>query len=299
MAMKVKEYLETVLRDQTLASNGEELTKLEEEKQKVEALLRGEFEDSLPEISYGGSRAKMTMIKAAYDLDLTCYFSHDEDGAGETLKEIYDSVKAALDSDYFTEPKTSAIRLRASADRADFHIDVVPGRFVEDKEGDVFIHQATAEKGRLKTNLKVHIEHIRDSDVTDAIRLIKLWRERNGLSVKTFVLELLVVDLLKNRKTGSVENQLKHVWTEFRDDADSLTVEDPANPSGNDLTGYLDTVRSALANAASVTLTHVEADNWKAIFGKVQEDSKEERVASLGRIAATVTTREKPWCRGQ
>jgi tRNA nucleotidyltransferase (CCA-adding enzyme) len=223
--MKVREYLEAVLRDQTLASNSEELTKLQDERQKVEALLRSEFEDSPPEIRYGGSMAKKTMIKAAYDLDLTCYFSHDESGAGETLKEIYDNVKAALESAYFTEPKTSAIRLRASVDRTDFHIDVVPGRFVEDREGDVFIYQSATEKDRLKTNLDVHIKHIRDSGVTDTVRLIKLWRERNRLLVKTFVLELLVVDLLRNKRTISLEDQLKHVWIEFRNNADSLTVE--------------------------------------------------------------------------
>lgn len=297
--MKVSEYLEAVLRDQTLVPDGNELKTLREERKKVEALLRREFKDSPPTIRYGGSMAKGTMIKAAYDLDLPCYFGHDDDGAGKTLKEIYDNVKAALDKEYFTEPKTSAIRLRASSDRADFHVDVVPGRFVDGKDGNVFIHQASAQKGWLKTNLDTHIEHIRDSGVVDAIRLVKFWRERNGLSVKTFVLELLTVKLLKDKKTASLETQLKHVWTEFRDNANNLTVEDPANPTGNDLSGYLDMVRSALAAAARVALAHVEADNWEAIFGEVDQESEEKRVESLGRIAATVTTREKPWCSGR
>lgn len=297
--MNVSEYLEAILRDQTLPPDGEELKRLREERKKVEGLLRREFKDSPPIIRYGGSMAKGTMIRTAYDLDLPCYFGHDDDGAGETLKEIYDNVKAALDKEYFSEPKTSAIRLRASGDRADFHIDVVPGRFVEGKDGDVFIYQSSAEKGRLKTDLDTHKEHIRDSGVVDAIRLIKYWRERNSLAVKTFVLELLVIDLLKKKKTASLENQLKSVWTEFRDNAENLAVEDPANPTGNDLSGYLDTVRSALAVAAQVALKHGEADDWEAIFGKVEGQSKEKKVASLGRIATTVITREKPWCSGR
>lgn len=135
--------------------------------------------------------------------------------------------------------------------------------------------------------------------MVEAIRLIKYWRERNWLSLKTFVLELLVVDLLKNKKNASLEKQLMHIWTKFRDNADDLAVEDPANPTGNDLSGYLDNVRFGLAATARVVLAHVEAGNWEAIFGKVEEESKEERVASLGRIAATVTTRERPWCSGQ
>lgn len=297
--MKVNEYLEAVLRDQTLPANGEELKTLREHRKKVEALLQREFEGSRPTIRYGGSMAKGTMIKAAYDLDLPCYFAHEDNGAGNTLKAIYGNVKSVLDKDYSTEPKTSAIRLRAASDRSDFHIDVVPGRFVEGKDGDVFVYQAGTEKERLKTNLDTHIEHIRDSGVVEAIRLIKYWRERNWLSLKTFVLELLVVDLLKRRKNASLEKQLTHIWTEFRDNADDLAVEDPANPTGNDLSGYLDNVRFGLAATARVALAHVEAGDWEAIFGKVEEENREERVASLGRIAATVTTREKPWCSGQ
>src|SRR5262249_49414942 len=100
--MKVKDYLEAVLRSQTLAPDGDELKLVRDERKKVEALLRREFIDCLPTIRYGGSMAKGTMIKAAYDLDLPCYFGHDDDGAGKTLKEIYDNVKAALDKEYST-----------------------------------------------------------------------------------------------------------------------------------------------------------------------------------------------------
>ena len=175
--MKVKEYLEAVLRDQTLAPDGAELKTLREERRKVEALLRGEFKNSPPTIRYGGSMAKGTMIKAAYDLDLPCYFGHDDEGAGKTLKEIYDNVKAALDKEYFTNPKTSAIRLRASSDRTDFHIDVVPGRFVDGNDGDVFIHQASAEKGRLKTT-STRTSNTSATAACSARSLSQYWRER-------------------------------------------------------------------------------------------------------------------------
>jgi hypothetical protein len=242
--------------------------------------------------------AKGTMIRAAYDLDLPCYFGRDDTRAGATLKEIYENVKLALDEEYFTEPKTSAIRLHGSSDKLDFHIDVVPGRFVEGNDGDVYIFQAGVEKERLKTNLDTHIKHIRDSGVVDAVRLIKFWRERNGLKVKTFVLELLVVDLLKSKRGTGLETQLTHVWTEFRDNADKLAVEDPANPSGNDLSGYLNSVRSKLTTTAQVTLKQINRDDWEAVFGRMESESKEAQVASLSRIAATVTTREKPWCNG-
>jgi hypothetical protein len=92
---------------------------------------------------------------------------------------------------------------------------------------------------------------------------------------------------------------LIHVWTEFRDNSDNLSVEDPANPSGNDLSNYLEAIRPALASAARSTLVKVENEDWEGIFGKVEEESEKEQVASLGRIAATVPTRERPWCSGR
>lgn len=297
--MKVSEYLEAVLRQQTLPADGQELKDLRAERKKVEALLRREFEECPPSIRYAGSMAKGTMIRVNYDLDLPAYFGRDDTAAGNSLKEIYDNVKAALEKEYNVTPKTSALRLRTKDGKADFHIDVVPGRFVDGEDGDVFIHQALAEKQRLRTNLDTHIEHIRDSGVVDAVRLMKLWRELNTLGAKTFVLELLIVDLLKNKKTSSLEKQLIHVWTEFRDNSDNLSVEDPANPTGNDLSSYLDSIRSALASAARSTLVKVENEDWEGIFGKVEEESEQEQVASLGRIAATVPTRERPWCSGR
>ncbi len=297
--MSVHDYLEAVLRDQTLTSGSEELTKLQGHRKKVESLLRRKFAETSPTIRYGGSKAKGTMIKASFDLDMPCYFPHDETGAGETLQDIYANVQMALQEEYITDPKTSAIRLKDTADYSDFHIDVVPGRFVEGSDGDVFIFQSSAEKCRLKTNLDVHIAHIRDSGVTDAIRLVKLWREHQGLHVKTFVLELLVVELVKKRKSASLERQLVHIWTALRDRADELSVEDPANPAGNDLSSYLDAVSATLSTAAGSTLERVDADDWEAIFGPVEDESEGSRVVGLRSIAASVSTPHKPWCSGR
>ena len=94
-----------------------------------------------------------------------------------------------------SETGTLRLHSRDPKDRLDLRVDVVPGRYVDEKGGDVFLHQTSGDKNWLKTNLDVHINHIKNSQVTDAIRLIKLWRVRNHLSVRTFVLELL--DLLR------------------------------------------------------------------------------------------------------
>jgi hypothetical protein len=239
------------------------------------------------------------MIKEAYDLDIICYFPHDDASAGETLEDIYNNTRKALESVYWVEPKPSALRLKDRDPKnfkVDFHIDVVPGRYTDETKTDTFLYQATGEKKRLKTNLDVHIGHVRESGVTDAIRLLKLWRVRNGLRIRHFALELLAVKLHKDKKTVSLTGQLEHVWKEFRDHASSLSIEDPANPTGNDLSHLLDSsIRSELSSVASVTLDAIRDAGWEAVFGPVEEKSAKARTESLYRAAASVVVPTKPW----
>ncbi len=288
-------YLKKVLEAQTLKEDGDELTALRKHRGEVEKLLRKKY-GSTPTIRYGGSMAKGTMIRESYDLDVTCYFPRDDTSAGATLKDIYESVRAALQEKYVVEPKTSALRLKDKDPKnlgEDFHIDVVPGRYVDGEKEDVNIHQSSGDKDWLKTNLRVHIEHIKDSGVIDAIRLMKLWRVRNYVPIKQFVLDLLVVKLLETKKSAGLAKQIKHVLQEFRDNSDDLSVEDPANPYGNDLAGLLDAARWSLSSIASSTLGTLERSGWEAVFTIDADDS--EKVAGLRNMIASATTRTKPW----
>src|SRR5262249_31033717 len=127
------------------------------------------------------------------------------------------------------------------------------------------------DKDRLKTNLEVHISHIRDSGCTDVIKLAKLWRTRNDIRMKTFPLELLVIEVLDADNSGNLEAQFTRVLEAFADDIDSPSIEDPANSSGNDLSSCLtDELRDQLANTARDTLDTVEGEGWEAVFGKIE-----------------------------
>lgn len=297
--MTNNQYLEKVLASQNLTHDSAELEALQAHRADVEKLLLKHFAKSHPTIRYGGSIAKGTLIKEAYDLDMICYFEHDDTTAGATLKELYESTEAALQANYLVERKTSALRLKSKAKDQlglDFHIDVVPGRFTDEEKGDTYIYQASAEKCRLKTNLETHINYIRGSGVVGAIRLMKLWRERNGLCVKTFALELLTIELLKSKKSDTFAAQLEHIWTELKDNVDSISIEDPANPTGNDLSELLNaSVKQSLSLVATSTLNLIKTNGWDAVFGPVEESAREQRVTSLRQAAAIVTNPNRPW----
>src|SRR4029079_8887537 len=127
--MTDNEYLDAVLREQTLVPGGAELTELERQRKNVVAILDKKVGNARPTVRKGGSLAKGTMNLEVYDLDLPTYFAYDEDGAGETLEEIYNTVADAMSEDYFVERRRSALRLRNNDGKVDTHIDLVPGRF--------------------------------------------------------------------------------------------------------------------------------------------------------------------------
>src|SRR5881296_1502198 len=111
--MNTETYLNDVLQSQNLADDSEELKDLQKHRADVERLLRTEFEGASPTIRYGGSRAKGTMNREEYDLDIICYVPHDNDSAGASLEEIYNNAYKALNKKYFVSPKTSALRLQS------------------------------------------------------------------------------------------------------------------------------------------------------------------------------------------
>ena len=296
--MTADEYLSEVLASQALGDDSEELKALQTHRSDVEKLIRDNFKNTALTIRYAGSKAKGTMNKESYDLDIVSYVASGDSTAGETLENIYENHKKALGKKYIVEPKGSALRIKGCDPvnlGVDFHIDVVPGRFTDDTKTDAYLYQSGGDKTRLKTNLDVHLDHVRNSGVIDAIRIAKLWRVRNGLPVRTFVLELAVIKLLKDQKTKCLSAQMEHFWTELRDNPANLCIEDPANPNGNDLSKCLDdNLKSQLASAAKRTLEQIKSSDWEVVFGNVQKQEKAARIEIL-RSAAAVATPSRPW----
>ncbi|HSV94737.1 MAG TPA: hypothetical protein VLH94_02025 [Spirochaetia bacterium] len=293
--MEQEEYFQKILKLHKVDNDGEEMKEIQSTKEEVEAIILGNFEDSSPTIRYGGSKAKNTMIIDSYDLDMVCYFNHNDNSAGTSLKEIYENIKNCFADNYIVEPKKSAIRLISKDTKKDLHIDVVPGRYVDDTKTYSYIFQAEGEKERMKTNLDVHIKNIRDSGLTDVVKLVKLWNIRMGLNLKTFILELLVVKYAKKYKDDPLSKGLISFW-EFLRDHEDFSIEDPANPEGNDLSQILNQdVRQFLSMSASNVMTLVDNNNLDSIFGSTEPISGEEKTEAIKTVFAGYSDPPKPW----
>ena len=176
----------------------------------------------------------------------------------------------------------------------------MPGRFQNGSSGDVYLYQNEGEKGRLQTNIQTQIDHVKYSGVIDAIRLVKLWRVRRGLEAKTFVLELLVIEILKDKKHESLADQFIHVLKTFSNGFDDIAIEDPANRYGNDLSLiFSDVVKATLTMTAQETLEQIDKRGLQSVFGKPQSGSVASSIPSvadrLSAIAARSPHRSQPW----
>ena len=293
--MSENQYLQDLLASQRLDETSDEWKELDAEADAIEAIFREAYPNSLIMFTHGGSRAKRTIIREDYDLDEVLYFQNSDTAAGETLEEIYEAIAKLLTKSYTVRRKRSALRL-SMKDGRDLRVDVVPGRYVDTSQTDVFIHQNEGDKERLKTNIVKHIAHVRDSGCTDVIMLGKLWRTRDRIPIKTFPLELLVIEALSADNSGALEDRFRRVLTAFRDDIDDLVIEDPANPFGNDLSFALtDKIRDTLSKTAGDTLGSADAYGWEHVFGKLELRQASVPRIQMARSAASVAMTVRPW----
>ena len=102
--MTADEYLSEVLASQALGDDSEELKALQTHRSDVEKLIRDNFKNTALTIRYAGSKAKGTMNKESYDLDIVSYVASGDNTAGETLENIYENHKKALGKKYIVEP---------------------------------------------------------------------------------------------------------------------------------------------------------------------------------------------------
>jgi len=99
-------------------------------------------------------------LGVAVFLDIPCYFENEGDDAGSSLEDVYKNTRKALEKKYIVTPKTSALRLLSNSNQSRgtyVHVDVVPGRFTDDKKEDCYLHVSNGDKSRLKTNLDIQI----------------------------------------------------------------------------------------------------------------------------------------------
>ena len=176
----------------------------------------------LQEVTYSGSYAKGTAIDSTSDLDL---FISLKSTTSNTLKELYNSLTSTFQNKGYTLRKQNvSIRITKN----EYEIDLVPAK---NDSGNTNFHKLYSSKkdSWIKTNVKKHIDIVKKSNRIKEITALKVWRNNHGLSIPSLMIELMVIEGLKNKSIGDLDNNVLIMLEYLRDNMETRRIVDPSN----------------------------------------------------------------------
>jgi hypothetical protein len=201
----------------------------------------------LQSIAPSGSFAKGTANRSGTDIDLFLSLST---GVTDNLRDIYNSLfNAVSNAGYKPNRQNVSINIRVGA----YDVDLVPARQHDNISGNHSLYLSRADSW-MQTNVARHIADVRAGNRLNETRILKLWRNQNGLDFLSFYLELTTIQALTG-KYGTLATNVWDVFKYLRDDFLNARVVDPANTNNvisDDLTVA---AKTAIRNAAINTLS--------------------------------------------
>lgn len=198
---------------------------------RLESVLQSWAHTCFVELLISGSRAKGTAISLASDLDIVVSLTPECQSNNGGLRSIYESLLSKLQTDYSTVRKQN-VSVRVTI--ADLEVDVTPARKQSATSNYHSIWLSKHSTWR-QTNIQKHISDISQSGRLNEIKLLKIWRELNGLDFPSIYLEyLLVQDILSGRSKSadSLSENLQHTFFMLASTTNNplnRRIVDPAN----------------------------------------------------------------------
>lgn len=218
-----------------------------------------------PEIFISGSRAKQTAISLASDYD---YFVSLSSGCNVNQKGI-DAISNALHT-HLQKKYPNSIRRQNVSTRINIsglNIDITVGTKITGYQNYHWLYKSK-DDSKKQTNTKMHIDDISKSGRTNEIKLIKIWRELNGLEFPSIYLEYLLVKkilLNKSTDTNNLSDNIRYIFQELSKSESNLLysrIEDPANTTN--ILSYLltQTEKQTIIGTVKIALQ----SSWNKVF---------------------------------
>jgi hypothetical protein len=231
----------------------------DEERQRISGKhndLRQRLREELPvkDDFLTGSYPRNTLIRPKgedkFDVDFFLAFGNDDFGEYE-LPELVEMVKDALKEIKQTDPEIVGIseQNRSIAVEYDngFQIDVVPA--IEIKKDKLYKIFDKRTRQPVESNPKLHGENLsEDNEATrygsvkrlvPIIKLLKSWKRDKCDYVKSFHLELLAAEILRDEPIETYSSGLTKFFSTAGEYLQHVTLADPANDE-NIIDAYLD-----------------------------------------------------------
>ena len=208
----------------------------------------------LRQVHPSGSFAKGTANSSGTDIDLFISLSEN---VPNPMRDIYGTLINKMNEKGF-KPKKQNVSIGVIVNG--FAVDLVPAKRQNSYSEDHSLYRRRANTWT-KTNVTKHIDHVARSGRAQEIRVLKLWRDQNGLDLPSFYLELTAIVALSGA-TGGLSNGVWRAFHYLRDTFPNARVIDPAN-TNNVISDDLSAAgRSKIKTAAAAALG---AANWDQI----------------------------------
>lgn len=245
MAKDKKQHLDCVLKSHNIENNEQLINNYRSKRDEVKTDLQDKYKGKIYNLINSGSYKKKTAVNIKFDIDLIIPFK--KSGA-DTLEATFNEIFKYFNEDYRKKDSTLitvkkqkvSIGLEFIVDGQMLYLDIVPGREVNDyeKDGDLNLYVNDTmglfqKASYIKSNIQKQIDKIRDnSEGRDVIKLLKVWKRRNNINLKSFFLELISIKAVEDHKgalpTDNWE-KLKYVLEYIRDNVESVSLVDPGN----------------------------------------------------------------------
>lgn len=205
------EYLKKLLSEENLKSKPLLLKKYLSYKAEIKEWMNLEFKSNLiSKAEDAGSFFKRTAIVSNTDLDIVLAFRKNSFFTLEQMYyHVYDSLQTKFGDKAMVSKQTKAIGLTFENNGLPIHFDIVPGREIGNykvaKELNLYVRPDWGwQKGSsFKTNIVVQNKiTLHNPEARKVIKLLKIYKERNGIELPSVIIEQCVVAALSEGQFG-------------------------------------------------------------------------------------------------
>jgi len=302
MAVNRSEHLANVLETHRMSHISSLVTKYKDKRGEIKEALEAKYTSDIYSPLNSGSFGKHTAINTKFDLDIVVPFKRY---SFSTIEDMYNGMHDFLYEKYHKtgiavvrKQKVSiGVLFNIDKDGDQIGIDVVPGReiseysYVDIRDLNIYFNEDKwgFSKGTyMKTNIQSQIDTIKSrDDERKIIRLLKIWKNTNSESYKSFLLELLTLKAFdKSSITGNLWEKIEGVLTYIKDNVtkEDFTLKDPGNQSNDLMKNFEQWERQNLSDKMKNIIDRItdNSENIKTYFPVNKDFEKSESYGLKG-----------------
>ena len=169
---------------------------------KITALCQAWGSRDIMDVAVGGSFEKSMANRSGVSVDYVVWIDAQSE---RRIPEIYESMFSA-----FRRLGLAPIRrdVTIALDVGNMRVDLLPAKRLS-LISDIHEIYSTRRGAAITTNLNQHVLDSHDAGWQDEMRVLKLWRDQNGLDFPSYYLELATQAALRRRPAGALAD---NVW---------------------------------------------------------------------------------------